>query len=279
MLHTIRLAAVAMTVVALLGCASTKLPDTSQRTLDASDEWRLRTLEEKALGQRNAQLELTTQVTELSRRVQAMEQRWTSTPSKPAPLLSSTDLPESGPVMEKAKPEPEMAEPAPASDSKSGAQWDAYPDATGRPKQPMTNAKMTAGTPAPKAKASVAVGKSAYDKALALVLAGKSAQGRAAMEQFLGANPKSSLAPNAIYWLGETYYHEKQFAEAVVAFKKVHQQYPRHEKAAAALLKIGYCYAALGDTGNARFYLGVLTEDYPKSDPAALGRKRLKSLK
>jgi len=200
---------------------------------------------------------------------------------------AKADAPAKAPAPAAAKPAPAApaaAKPAPAAPAKP---WEAYPEvrAKGAAKA-AAPAKATAPASAPAGKASaapakapaLATGQADYDAALRLVLDGKPAQGRAALERFLAANPASALAPNARYWLGETYYHERDDAEAIVAFKAVHQQFPDHDKAAAALLKIGYAYARLGDTANARFYLQVLVQDYPASEPAALARKRLESL-
>lgn len=193
--------------------------------------------------------------------------------SEPASVASAPAVAAPGP--------PASATSAPAAPAKP---WEAYPEvrAKGAPKA-AAPAKAGAQAPAPAPKPSAApapvTGQADYDAALRLVLAGKTAQGRAALERFLAANPASALVPNARYWLGETYYHERDDGAAIVAFNAVHQQHPGHDKAAAALLKIGYAYARLGDTANARFYLQVLVQDYPASEPAALARKRLENLK
>ncbi|WP_461211232.1 tol-pal system protein YbgF [Desulfocurvus sp. DL9XJH121] len=256
----------------------------------ASMEWRLKTLEQKSLAFQNAQLELASRMNKAEGRLDSLEsgaklgEQDLSAPREvpPEPLMSSDSLPEPGPA---AKPGPK------ADDAKA---WDQYPDATAAtaaaaaaaPAAPEAKAEKKPAKPAQKAApkkypvkaAPAAPGKAAYDKGLALVLAGKTKEARTAFEGFLAKNAKSPLAPNAQYWLGETYYHEKRFPESIVAFKKVHQNFPRHSKAPAALLKIGYAYAQLGDKENARFYLGVLLQDYPKSEPAPKAKKRLESL-
>jgi tol-pal system protein YbgF len=94
-------------------------------------------------------------------------------------------------------------------------------------------------------------------------------------QNFLRQYPGGSLAPNALYWLGETHYAAGRTDLAIMEFKKVAEAYPRHAKTAAALLKAGYAYARLGDRENARFYWQILLDDFPDSAPAALARKRL----
>ncbi|WBF67782.1 tol-pal system protein YbgF [Desulfovibrio subterraneus] len=117
-----------------------------------------------------------------------------------------------------------------------------------------------------------------YEEGLTLVRAGDVEKGRKLLDQFIGDNPNHALVPNALYWMGETYYHEKRYAQAVLTFKEVVRRFPKHDKAAASMLKTGFSYEQLGDKSNARFYLQTLVEDYPSSSPAEMARKRLASL-
>ncbi|NJB69416.1 tol-pal system protein YbgF [Desulfobaculum xiamenense] len=259
-----------------------------------SEQWRLQNLEEKALTFQNGQMSQNERLDALERRLDALGASGDSgavvnatTMPEEKPLLSAVDLHESAPD---AKAPAAPAAPAPKADT--AASWDAYPAV--KNEVPAPDAKATA-TPAPKAKPAAkapakpapaakkakasSTAKSLYDSALGQLLAGQTKPAREKLESFLKSYPRHPLAPNARYWLGETYYHEKRYPEAVVAFKEVHRLHPRHEKAAAALLKLGYSYAQLGDRDNARFYLDVLVQDYPKSEPATLARKRLKAMK
>lgn len=115
----------------------------------------------------------------------------------------------------------------------------------------------------------------AYTEAVRLTRSGNTDKGRQMLRAFIMENPDSPLVPNAYYWLGETYYHDKRYAQAILTFKEVTSRFPKDPKAAASLLKIGYSYEMLGDKNNARFYLNALLQDYPKSDPAKLARKAL----
>lgn len=120
---------------------------------------------------------------------------------------------------------------------------------------------------------------SAYKNALNLLEGGKPEAARQAFETFLAVYPESGLAPNAYYWLGESNYTLKHFDQAILTFKDVPNKYPKHPKAAAAMLKTAFAYQRLGDRDNARFYLQTLLEQYPNSEPASLARKQLASLK
>jgi tol-pal system protein YbgF len=118
-----------------------------------------------------------------------------------------------------------------------------------------------------------------YERALGLLLKENDPErARKAFQSFLQVHRGHELEPNAVYWFAETYYVEKRFPEAILAFKEVVDRFPTHPKAADALLKIGYAYQGLGDTMNARFYLKMLMADYPKSEAAQKGRNVLDKL-
>jgi len=144
------------------------------------------------------------------------------------------------------------------------------PDASGAAR---TSARSPARTPSP-----VAGSQAAYDAALARYNSGDFAGSRTAFDEFLGKYPNDKLAPNALYWKGETYYSQKDYAQAILTFREVTSRFPKHAKAASALLKTGMAYDRVGDRDNAVFYLRALIEDFPASEPAALGRRELSRL-
>jgi tol-pal system protein YbgF len=117
--------------------------------------------------------------------------------------------------------------------------------------------------------------KSLYDAALALYYKGEYGKALEAFQSFSRSHPGSTLAPNALYWEGESLYSLGLYDQAVMNFTGVVNRYPKHDKAAASLLKIGYAYERMKDMENARFYWQILLDDFPKSAPAALARKRL----
>lgn len=100
----------------------------------------------------------------------------------------------------------------------------------------------------------------------------------ARFRDFLKKYPKSKLADNAQYWIGECYYALRDFDQAIVEFDAVRSKYPQGEKVPAALLKQGYAFAELGEKLNARLVLQELVEKYPQSQEAAKAKARLKAL-
>ena len=118
-------------------------------------------------------------------------------------------------------------------------------------------------------------GKGPYDAALALYYKGDYGKAQEAFKSFLQSSPRSSLAPNAMYWEGECLYSLGKYDQAILVFKDVVTKYPKHDKAAASLLKAGYSYERMSDMENAKFYWQILLDDFPGSAPANLARKRL----
>ena len=98
-------------------------------------------------------------------------------------------------------------------------------------------------------------------------------------QQFLKVYPRSSLASNAQYWLGECYYGQRQFALAIREFKRVVNYYPQSSKVPAALLKIGYSHLGLHDQKSARSMFRQLVRTYPKSRAATKAYARLTEVK
>lgn len=116
-----------------------------------------------------------------------------------------------------------------------------------------------------------------YRAAVELVKAGKTADAVTALRAFLKNFPRHEYADNAQYWLGEAYYASKDYQHALVEFRATIETYPRGNKVPDALLKVGYCYSALGQADKARAVLEQVVNLYPKTEPAALAAKRLES--
>lgn len=97
-------------------------------------------------------------------------------------------------------------------------------------------------------------------------------------KDFLKRYPKSNLADNAQYWIGESYYALREFDRAILEFDAVRRKYPQGEKIPAALLKQGYSFAELGEKVNARLILQEVIEKYPQSPEAMRAKQKLKTL-
>ena len=115
-----------------------------------------------------------------------------------------------------------------------------------------------------------------YEEGLQLIQKrGEFARGMEVLRTFLQRYPQHDLVVNAQYWIGEGFYGEKKYENAILQFQEVIQKYPGHAKAPAALLKQGLAFQALGDLKNARVILQKVVDSYPKSEEAGKAKERL----
>ena len=85
------------------------------------------------------------------------------------------------------------------------------------------------------------------------------------LKAFIRKNPHHALAGNAMYWLGETYYDQKQYAEAARVFLDGYRRYPKSKKAPDNLLKLGKALNSVGEKKSACATWLKLLKDYPNS--------------
>ena len=289
----LKLALLVLACTLAFGCTAAKQ---QSATATASTEWRMQSLEESFLNFREEQR---TQADESAQQAEAIEKRLAAleeavealrvgrvedaTPDDMAGKTTDkgwvTDLKpdEEGWVEGNKSPEEPVAQ---SGEDKPWAEVPGSPSTVPatipEPKVIKRDKPVAKKKAAPVKKASGA--QSMYAAAYAKYDAGDFEGARGAFDEFLRKYPKSTLVPNALYWKGETYYSQKNYPQAILAFKEVTGRFPKHDKAAAALLKIGMSYDRVGDPDNAIFYLRALVEDFPGSDPAVNGRKELSRL-
>jgi tol-pal system protein YbgF len=100
----------------------------------------------------------------------------------------------------------------------------------------------------------------------------------AGFKEFIAKYPKSDLADNSSYWIGECFYSQKKYREAIVQFDSVVNDYPRSEKVPSALLKKGYAYISLGEKAQGIVQLQYVVHEHPKSAEASKARDELRRL-
>lgn len=118
-----------------------------------------------------------------------------------------------------------------------------------------------------------------YQKALDTFRAGDAPKARELFTRFLETNQNHDLAANAHYWLGETFYAEKKFDQAILEFQELIKSFPKKEKVPAAMLKQALAFREIGDVKSARYVLKKLQDDFPLSDEAQKAKERLKEMK
>jgi len=118
-----------------------------------------------------------------------------------------------------------------------------------------------------------------YDHALQLFRSGQYDTARDEFKSYLQKYPKSSLADNAQFWLGECYYAEKSYGEAIAAYEKTIKEYPKSDKVSSAMLKQGMAFLQLGDSTAGKILLKKVVKEYPNSNQAKIARSKLAQTK
>lgn len=120
--------------------------------------------------------------------------------------------------------------------------------------------------------------RSAYNTAFDALKAGRYADAARAFQAFLDVHPNGVFAPNALYWLGESYYVTQNYALAQEQFEILLDRHPTHDKAAGALLKVGLCQYGLRQLDEAEATLLRVTERYPGTEAARTADDRLRAI-
>ncbi len=118
-----------------------------------------------------------------------------------------------------------------------------------------------------------------YDVNMELYRKEKYEEAIAGFKNFLNKYPKSKLADNAAFWIGESHMALKQYEQAILAFQKVIKQYPGGNKVPNAMLRQALAFYELNDKTSAKLLLRKIIKQYPKSSEAKIARNKLKTLK
>jgi len=120
--------------------------------------------------------------------------------------------------------------------------------------------------------------RSAYNAAFDVLKAGRYAESARLFQDFLQAYPNGAYAPNALYWLGQSYYVTGNFELALEQFQTLVGRYPTHDKATDGLLKVGLSQYSLKQYDAAERTLGEVAARYPGTQIARDAEDRLNRL-
>jgi tol-pal system protein YbgF len=156
--------------------------------------------------------------------------------------------------------------------------------------QDLKKTPIVAPAPAPQAKVAekpvpdikqpeVSPEKKLYDLTLKLYREEKYEEAIAGFKNFIKKFPKSELADNAQYWVGESYMALKQYEQAILAFQTVIKKYPKGNKVPNAILRQALAFYEIKDKTSARLLLKKLIKKYPESSEAKIAKAKLKTMK
>jgi tol-pal system protein YbgF len=116
-----------------------------------------------------------------------------------------------------------------------------------------------------------------YEASLAQLRRGSLSTARLGLREMIRLYPTSERAPDALYFIGQSFAAENPDSAAAY-YRQVVDKHPTSPRAASALYNLGLLAERRKDTAGARGAYQRVAEKYPQSDEAALARDRLKAL-
>jgi tol-pal system protein YbgF len=102
-----------------------------------------------------------------------------------------------------------------------------------------------------------------YNYAFGLLRQANYDKAELALQEFVRLHPKETLASNARYWLGETFYVRAAYVQAAEVFLEGYQADPKGPKAPDSLLKLGMSLGGLDKKREACAAFNKLLKDFP----------------
>lgn len=90
--------------------------------------------------------------------------------------------------------------------------------------------------------------------------------------------PASPLADDALYWIGECFFSQKQYGNVIDQFNELILSYPQGDKVPAAYLKKGLSLIELGKKEEAIAVFKLLITKFPLEEEAKIAQQKLKDL-
>lgn len=135
--------------------------------------------------------------------------------------------------------------------------------------------KKETGMPEGKKEVQKADVKDAYMAGYQVFKEGKTAEAREKLTSLLKDYPGNEYSDNARFWIAESYYKDKQYEDAILAYEELLKKNPKSDKAPGALWKQGLSFYALKDDKTGRIILEKLIDQFPKSEQALLAKKKI----
>jgi tol-pal system protein YbgF len=150
-------------------------------------------------------------------------------------------------------------------------------DATGQPST--TEAAPGASAPGPPVQSQIGMTpRRLYETAYADYTAGQWSLAVQGFATYLKTFPKSDLADDAQYYIGEALTGDSKFREAVAAYERVISDYPQSDILPEAYYKVGSTYERLAQPDKARAAYEYAVKHYGETQAGTLSKQRLDGL-
>jgi tol-pal system protein YbgF len=114
-----------------------------------------------------------------------------------------------------------------------------------------------------------------FDQATADLTQGRYAMALQGYRDLLRVHPTADLGDDAQYGVGECFFAQAAYDSAVVEYARVDAQWPKGNKASAALYRLSLCQERLGRAAESKQTLADLLKRFPNSSEAQLARVRV----
>ena len=121
--------------------------------------------------------------------------------------------------------------------------------------------------------------KEQYNFATGLLKQGDYTTAERALREFVVDNPEHNLAGNAQYWYAETFRIRQLYTDAASAYLEGYQKYPKSEKAAINLLKLGVSLVQIGEKDQGCLMIKGVKKEYPKAKQSVLQKAKYEEKK
>ena len=121
--------------------------------------------------------------------------------------------------------------------------------------------------------------KEQYNFATSLLKQGDYSTAERALREFVIDNPEHNLAGNAQYWYAETFRIRQLYTDAASAYLEGYQKYPKSEKAAINLLKLGVSLVQIGEKDQGCLMIKGVKKEYPKAKQSVLQKAKYEEKK
>ncbi|GJL57901.1 MAG: tol-pal system protein YbgF [Nitrospirales bacterium] len=154
---------------------------------------------------------------------------------------------------------------------------DTMPDSTSPsadPKATQTGAPTSPTSPGGRAGAENEA--SAFRSAYKVFLNGKYDRASVEFQRFVTNYPSTTLTPQAYYYLGESFYVQKQYDPAKQALEQLISRYPSSKYRSHALYKLGQIMLEIDQRSKAQELWNSIIQDYPDTPESTQAKEQLK---
>jgi len=114
-----------------------------------------------------------------------------------------------------------------------------------------------------------------YERIMVYYKDGRYGEAIAGFQDFVRLYPRSDLADNAHFWIGECHRVVGKYEEAILAYQRVINDYPKGNKVPSAMLHQAIAFEKINDKITANLVFKKLLKGFPKTKEADIARKRL----